>query len=257
MTIKNIFLASIFLTGCVFKIEPTKYNHPKTDSAEIKAVLVGVENGFAGKCIGSLKDVQIMSSMLNECGVTQIVSLVDTQATFQNVKIALENASNAELMIFYYSGHGGSLPTTNLVNEVDGYDECLCLYDTIMKDDQIWEIISKCKNKAFLIFDSCHSQTMFRSPMISMANNSPILFSSSNSNNTFSMLCWSGCPDDYSSYGSSNGGFFTTTIKKYFRSDVSYEQIWKNVKNDRTLKKKQTCVCTEIGKSFSGNSIFR
>ena len=244
-------IIAVALSGCIFIPE---YEEVHYTDADIKAVLVGVENGFAGKCTGSLKDIDIMKKIVRRCGITNVTSLVDAQATFKNVKAEMQKASESELMIFYYSGHGGSLPNTNLVAEVDGYDECLCLYDTIMKDDQIWEIISKSKNRVFLIIDSCHSETMFRSPVFSMKH---IPMMTSSNAGSFSMTCWSGCPDDDSSYGSKDGGYFTRTIEKYFKPDRTYIQVWNMVKSDRSLKNNQTCVCTEIGESFSGSLILR
>jgi hypothetical protein len=198
-----------------------------------------------------------MQNILDKSGITNLTVLTDETATIKNVKNSLSQMLDAELLVFYYSGHGGSTPA-NLTNnfEVDGKDEFLCLYDGALIDDDIWSIISQAKNKVFLIFDCCHSETMFRNPGMTFSN-----FKRSNvfrsNTNTFSMICWSGCTDDTYSYGSVYGGMFTRTIYSYFRINRTYDVIWDLVSHDVYLSDGQTCKQTKLGTDFGRNYIFR
>ena len=45
------------------------------------------------------------------------------------------------------------------------------------------------------------------------------LSASYNVSGPINMICWSGCPDNTYSYGSSSGGQFTNTLRKYFNKD--------------------------------------
>jgi uncharacterized caspase-like protein len=96
---------------------------------------------------------------------TNIVVLTDKAATSSNVISAFENAVNSDFSIFYFSGHGGSSSTSDKF-EIDGRDEYICCYDKGVPDNKIWDIICKSKGRVFLIFDCCHSETMFRTPGI-------------------------------------------------------------------------------------------
>ena len=42
-------------------------------------------------------------------------------------------------------------------------------------DDEIWEIVSKCKGRVFMYFDACHSATMYRS-VASSSVTEPFIF---------------------------------------------------------------------------------
>lgn len=159
----------------------------------------------------------------------------------------------SELTIFYYSGHGGSVKAPAGSDETDGYDEYVCLYDRGWLDDGIWNTISQTTNRVFLVFDCCHSQTMFRSPMLSSVR--PALCGAKSGQ--VRMLCWSGCPDDTYSYGSDDGGELTNAILRHFDAGKTYEQIWDAVKADPTLKRFQDSQKTVIGIDFQSEKIFR
>jgi len=60
---KNIIIAAFAafaLTGCVNGIEQI------ISGEKTSAVVIGVENGYAGQCPGALKDTAIMSEMLEK-----------------------------------------------------------------------------------------------------------------------------------------------------------------------------------------------
>lgn len=54
------------------------------------------------------------------------------------------------------------------------------------------------------------------------------------------MLCWSGCPDDKYSWGSSTGGYMTNALRKYFKKSLTYDKLWKKIEDDKSVKKYET-----------------
>ena len=232
----------------------------ESKSTNTYAVVVGMENSnFAGACPGAGYDADRMYKLLSAY-TPNIVLYRDSNATKANVVAALKRAvANAKdgLVIFSYSGHGGSEPFYDTgKEEVDGKDEFLCLYDTYMRDNEIWEIIRQSNGRVFLCFDCCHSQTMFRT--IGFKVKPPLSWDHTlNELQGFSMLCWSGCPDDTYSYGASTGGQFTNALLRHFDSRKSYEALWEEIKRDKTLRVYENPQSTVLGNGFSGKAIFR
>ena len=239
---------ALMVAGCDPVIDDTH------SSSTTSAVVIGVENGYAGNCPGSLKDASSMKEILSKY-TKNVEVLVDKQATADKVASAIENAVKSNLAIIYYSGHGGSVYTGNN-NEVDKTDEFLCCYDTSLLDDKIWSIIRKSKGRVFLIFDCCHSETMYRTPGITFGKQMKLMSSSSRSA-TPNMLCWSGCPDDSYSYGSAYGGYFTLALCDAYSANKTYDDIWKSILNNKNLKSTQKVRLTKIGDFDTTKKIFK
>ena len=147
-----VFALAALFSGCV-SVEKAKTTG---------IVIVGMgQSAKYGKCEGAAKDASTMAGILSKYGTPQI--LVNNQATKANVVNALKVASQNDLMIFFYSGHGGSDPIGDVSGEPDKKNEYLCLYNGYLLDNEIWNIICGAKNRVLLIFDCCHSETMFRS----------------------------------------------------------------------------------------------
>ena len=260
---KNNFIADLGALVCCIWIFGCKTNHvieQEAKSTNTYVVVVGLESSkFAGDCPGAGYDADRMYKLLSPY-TQNIVLFRDSTATKANVTAALNMAverANDGLVIFCYSGHGGSEPFYNTGKEEDdGKDEFLCLYDTYMRDNEIWSIISKSKGRVFLNFDCCHSQSLYRH--IGFKIKPPLAWDFSlNEHHGFSMLCWSGCPDNTYSYGSSTGGQFTNALLRHFDSGKSYESLWNEMKNDKTLRAYENPQSTVIGKEFEGKQIFR
>ena len=79
-------------------------------TGKASVVVVGVENGFAGKCDGALKDASDMTETLRPYS-SNLITLKDKQATASAVISAMEKAVRSDLAIIYFSGHGGSQPS--------------------------------------------------------------------------------------------------------------------------------------------------
>ena len=249
-------LSALLICGC----KTTDDGNPEQKSTNTYAVVVGMENSqFAGSCPGAGYDADRLYKLIS-CYTPNIVLYKDSKATRATVVSALKKAveqAGEGLVIFCYSGHGGSDPFPNTgIEETDGKDEYLCLWDTYMRDNEIWSIISQSKGRIFLYFDCCHSQTMYRNPCFKISP--PLSWDHTiNEQQSFSMLCWSGCPDDTYSYGASNGGQFTNALLRHFDDKKSYEYIWNEIKADRILKSYENPQSTALGDGFKGKAIFR
>ena len=235
---------------------PVSTNQPV---ANVCAVVVGMENSrFAGSCPGAKYDSDRMYKLLSQY-TKSIVLLQDSAATRAAIVSAMKKGieSSADgLFVFYYSGHGGSEPFPDTgIEETDGSDEYLCPYDTYLRDNEIWSIISKSKGRVFIIGDCCHSRTCFRAPQMTLRYAIPLAATWTESG-AISMQCWSGCPDNTYSYGSADGGKFTNTLLKYFKDGMTYDALWQKIEADRDLRRFEEVQRTLIGKTFGSTPIF-
>lgn len=252
--------AIVMICGLFSGCKHEEINYSTAKSTNTCAVIVGMENSrFAGACPGAGYDAERMYKLLSQYAAN-VVLFRDGNATKANVVNALKSAitkAKDGLVIFYYSGHGGSEPFPDTgIEETDGCDEFLCLYDTWMRDNEIWSIISQSKSRVFLIFDCCHSQTMMKNAGFKL--NIPLAWDHTmNDKVSFSMLCWSGCPDNAYSYGSSTGGEFTNALLRHFDSRKTYEYLWDEIKKDKTLRSFENPQSTVLGNGFIAKPIFR
>ena len=224
------------------------------------AVVIGMENSkFAGACPGAKLDSDRMYSLISKYAQSTVL-LQDSNATRATVRRSIENAVakfDNGLFILYYSGHGGSGPFPDTgIEETDGRDEYLCLYDNYFRDNEIWSLISKCKGRVWICIDACHSRTMFRNSNITFLRAIP-LTATWHEDGVLPMQCWSGCPDDTYSYGSSTGGQFTNTLLKYYKDSLTYDELWKKIEEDGSLKRYETVQRTIMGADFSDLPVFR
>lgn len=256
---------SLFACGCIE--DGGVQNNPSPDdingsvkTATTYAVVIGMENSkFAGACPGAKLDSDRMYSLISKYAQNTVL-LQDEKATRATVRSAVENAIGKcgnGLFILFYSGHGGSDPFPDTgIEESDGRDEYLCLYDNYFRDNEVWSLISKCKGRVLVIVDACHSRTMFKNSNITFLKAIP-LTATWHESGILPMQCWSGCPDDTYSYGSSTGGQFTNTLLKYFKPSMTYDELWKKIENDAALKRYEIVQRTIMGADFSKCPVFR
>jgi len=243
------------LIGCTSVDTDSNDPSDRTNSTEnTYSIVVGVENSsYAGSCPGALSDSKRMYNLIREYSRSTTL-IQDAGATRQRVVEALrksvQDAGDGGLVVFYYSGHGGSNPFPDTgIEETDGKDEFLCLYDTYLRDNEIWDVISKSKSRVLCIFDCCHSRTCFRSPSFTLSKALP-LAATWKEDGPIAMQFWSGCPDDAYSYGSITGGKFTNTIIKYFKTGISYDTLWNLVEKDGSLQQYEKVQRTLMGADF-------
>lgn len=225
----------------------------------IYAVVIGMENSqFAGACPGAGLDADRMYSLISQNAIDTVL-LKNEKATHYAVKSAIQKGierSGAGLFMLYYSGHGGSDPFPDTgIEETDGRDEYLCLYDRYMRDNEIWSLICQSKCEVWIMVDACHSRTMFRSPAITLTAAMP-LKTTWNESGPITMQCWSGCPDDTYSYGSDTGGQFTNAFLRHYKPNMTYGELWALIESDPTLKVYEKVQRTIMGRDFSGRVVF-
>ena len=156
-----------------------------------------------------------------------------------------------------------------------------------MLDDEIWEIVSKCRGRVFLYFDACHSATMYRSvasdakiaeasargdaiPLeaVDMKRTCGFKFSPKalsvakaagvDQKESVRMLCWSGCREAEYSFGSNMGGELTLSLKACWGRKTSYSSLWaKMAKRVTSYQSTQHPVATSIGVQFDGEEAFK
>jgi len=117
---------------------------------------------------GCLNDIAEWSFLLKDVyKFDEIYTIFDSNATKNNVvnkmKELIEKSVAGDILVFDYSGHGTYTQDLN-GDEIDGKDEAICLYDGLLIDDDIKEILSKIKDgvRTTVIFDSCFSGSSTR-----------------------------------------------------------------------------------------------
>ena len=235
-----------------------------TDKNKKYAVIVGMEQSKWGGCSGANKDSNTMLGLVSQyVNADHTVKLNDKQGTCSAVRKALEDqiakVPEDGLFIFTYSGHGGQYAKSGSAkDETDGRDEFLCLYDGALIDNDLWTLFNQCKGRVFVVFDCCHSGTMFRLPGEQeegveeedrLPLEKPFFAKFENVRTAIRMLVVSGCGEETISWGdSANGGVLTSSMKRAFNKCLTYREWWNKFKADPSFKKvKQVPICTKVG----------
>ena len=241
--------------------------HP-IDKSKKYAVIVGLDNSRWGSCPGANLDSNNMLGMVSQfVDSNHIVKLNDGKATKFAVVKALQDqiAKTPEdgIFVFTYSGHGGQMNASSTAkNEIDGKDEFLCLYDNYLIDNDLWDIFNKCKGKVFVVFDCCHSSTMFslngenkETEEDWKISETPFFKKFEGVRAPLKMFVISGCGEETVSWGDArNGGCLTSSLKRAFNKCLTYSEWWNKARNDSSFKSvKQVPIATRIG-SFDLNA---
>ena len=220
----------------------------------VKAVVIGMENSHKyGSCPGAEFDANNMNFILSRADIptTKILNSKKNDAIR-----AMTEAVQSDLAIIYYSGHGGSQRFSDTgPDETDGKDEFLCMDDGLIRDNEIWNIICQARGRVFLVFDCCHSETMFRSAGFTMNMVSDVALPLG-ADGPVGMICWSGCADNTYSYGSSSGGELTNCIRRHLNKDSTYASLWDAVSKDAVLKQHEIVKKHTLGIQFEEKRIF-
>ena len=229
-------------------------------------------NGWNGDCPGTDVDASVFRDMCYSHGVPY-VKLENSQATIANV---IENAvsvaksldSTGGLLVLFFSGHGGQVPTQSQGLEDDGLDETLCLWDGQLRDKDIWSLLNRLpKNvRVWMVTDCCNSGTNYRKPrnfsvaIKRLANERHAVRAARGiveraESQEPNLLHWGGCGDGESSYGSVNGGKFTTALVDTYNPRLTYRE-WFNSAIKR-MPAYQRPTWGETGVSFGDTLIFK
>lgn len=280
---KSLIIIAAVISGCFNSAIGPSYG-------STSYLCVGMERSARfGECPGCALDAKRLSNLMaNEFGYAGEV-LISEQATkdvvVSKLKEGIERTPADGLFLFFYSGHGGQEALGG--KEPDGADrkdEYLCLYDKHMLDDELWEIISKCKGRVFLYFDACHSATMYRSVAAEIRDivkgenpgtakamvikgsdlitSKGFLFSpgkfvkaralsADGAKSPSGILCWSGCEETEYSYGSSSGGTMTSAVMYGWKKGRTYKSLWDSTSRlVESMQPGQNPVQTYIGTGF-------
>ena len=286
---KSLILAASVLSGCfnsgnvMHTTKPIVSEDQSNVGSKVTYLCVGMEKSQRfGGCPGCAIDARHLSALMSKVfgykGTTLISEQATKSAVVSKLKEGLKGTGEDGLFLFFYSGHGGQEYLGGKEpNGADRMDEYLCLYDSHMLDDEIWDLVSQCRGRVFLYFDACHSATMYRAVSKVPRNEGVASALSADSDqlvrssgfkfsprNIFAralsvgkasnarILCWSGCKETEYSYGGSRGGFLTICVLNGFKKGISYGELWEIAHGGvKSMEPTQNPVQTFIGGGFT------
>lgn len=122
--------------------------------------------GWLGPLSACENDASDMEAIAKSCGF-QTDMLLTIEATKKQVLAKISEAakdlSSGDIFMFSYAGHGGKMQDLDQ-DELDRFDETLCLYDEQLLDDELSLALSAFDEgvRILVISDSCHSGTVTR-----------------------------------------------------------------------------------------------
>ena len=227
--------------------------------------------GWNGELAGCINDANDMKQVAESRGFTA-ERLIDGEATIGAVREKLDEAAaeleDGDFYFLTYSGHGGQVPDQT-GEELDGYDETWCLYDTELVDDSLYGALCTFKKgvRIFVMSDSCHSETVVRAPRAKTreerrafvdkqagpnSKRAPLEFTEAEYNKNLAryeeqrkwwipkavpgnsdakVVLISGCEDAQTSMDGPGNGAFTYAFKQVW-GDGDYQNGYKDLKDD-------------------------
>lgn len=150
---------------------PTNGNPNNMSTLKTKklALCCGINDypGTGNDLQGCVNDAIEWSNLLKTQYGYDVTTFKNSEVTSDRVSDILEKmvkeSDETTHIVFTYSGHGSNVPDKD-GDEIDGRDECICLYDRFFLDDEIRTIFSKLHPQAALTYisDSCHSGSISR-----------------------------------------------------------------------------------------------
>lgn len=247
---------------------PIKTTNHRADSAAvagslpIAGVSAGLDRvdpaayrGWRGDCPGAALDAWMIDCLLTSYDHGSTL-LIDASANLPNIidagRAAVASISHGGCLWLTISGHGSRTRDTSN-DEADGWDEQICLYDGRINDDRIWELLTKIASDRpdlhiFMISDTCHSGTNYRGGPIELSAGSRA------ASDNISLVHFAGCPPDKYSYGSAQGGVFTTALIDTFDPAISYAEWFRRAA--ALMPPNQRPVMETLGRPFAHRVIF-
>lgn len=241
------------------------------------AFLVGINYAnTANELGGCLNDAnEIFKKLVQEFDFQSrdIQLLLEEVATRKNIIDGLERLVNdlepGDLGVFSYSGHGTLTADLPPIEEEDMLDEAIVPFDAVkdssllIRDDEINQILSRIKEGVhfFLIFDSCHSGTMYKfssdedekmyKKMIPPSNSVRKIQSIANELRKETLLFKShplagsnyillaGCKDDQYSYDDGQNGYLTKALVEHMKKGITYQELYEKVKDNVYIRSRK------------------
>lgn len=120
-----------------------------------------------------VNDARAMRDIASALGYDALL-LTDQSATSAAfigfMRSAADKLSAGDSLFITFSGHGGQIPNQGVSDdEADMKDETICLYDRMLRDDEIYLLLSQLREgvRVHIVFDSCHSATAAKDPAFS------------------------------------------------------------------------------------------
>lgn len=240
MRIRNVtigVLVWLVCLGCAQDVQQSGQlvnPYPPMEGVIRRAVIAGLTNvdpaaygGWAGACPGTDTDAKVFDILCQEQGLQTSLHL-NSQATkaklFFAAEMAWEGMKAGDLFVFYISGHGGQEKDVS-GDEEDGQDETLCLWDGNLSDDYLFALWQKMPAGVRVLFvtDTCNSGTNYRARHY--MRTVPREYKGQ-------LIHFGGCDDGLSSYGSDQGGVFTTALIDAWNPNLSYRK-WFDAANKK------------------------
>ncbi|WP_081709820.1 caspase family protein [Arthrobacter sp. 35W] len=123
-------------------------------------------NGWNGALSGCVNDANSMQQLAEAEGFST-TCLITEQATSQaiigEISLLAQQASDGDICLITYSGHGGQVDDNN-GDEEDSQDETWVAYDRQIVDDELYQMWSQFSPgvRILVCSDSCHSGTVAR-----------------------------------------------------------------------------------------------
>lgn len=203
-----------------------------------------IYNGWDGKLSDTDTDASKIQLALPNFEITE---LKDDTASISNVIYAIYDLAQQtkadDLAVIYYSGHGAEGYDTVIEENGFNFDQAWCLFDGLLKDNQMKQCLSFFKKgtRVVLISDSCHSGSMYRSGMVlngykikaipktiqeNLIPISEALMILTQLKATTKIECalkyFGGCQENQYSYSTGSGGLFTKAFLKTLFSNPNY-----------------------------------
>lgn len=116
-------------------------------------------------------DAKAYAKISVDYGFSHISLLIGENATRDNFLSKMDELAALlrpqDLLFISFSGHGGQVPDISGDETNDGLDEVWCFYDTVILDDELFEIWGEFQTGAriIVISDSCHSGDILKGSM--------------------------------------------------------------------------------------------
>ena len=135
-------------------------------SATNYAIILGIATYYYASCLHFVDDdaraIRQLLLSSSDWDPENVVLLLNTEATTWNLLAALEDLDGADendLLLLFFSGHGGRVPDDQPGEEADGFDEVLYLYNSAYVSDDALEryLASVPMRRIAVMVDSCFS----------------------------------------------------------------------------------------------------
>jgi metacaspase-1 len=135
-----------------------------------RAICIGINDypGYINDLKGCVADAKAWGALLvDRYEFEPPIMILDSMATIERVTNEVNNlikkSEPGDVLVWTYSGHGTSVPGVR-PDKPNGRSEAICLYNGLLLDTQIKNILSNLKNDIHMtvVSDSCFSGTLTR-----------------------------------------------------------------------------------------------